>query len=412
MKHLKEKMAAALAAATQIRDSVQGDWTAEQKASFDGHMAEFDSARDAIEKHEKLAAAETWAGKVQDVIVQGTKDAEKSGDPTLKLWGAFIRDPQNYAKRQAYIDATMKAHSVANPAAGGAAVVPLAIAQEIIRLDDDSTFVRANSPVTLLNTAESLGVVRLDDDGDFNWVSENGAATEGNVTTDRRELKPNRMTKYFDMSRKLALLAPNFDQELLTRLRYIVSRTEENAFLTGSGVGRPQGFMLEANLPTAQVNGSTTADTIAGDDIIETLELLKPQYRNGAALVLSRNAESIIRKLKAATTGEYIWQPANIGAGGGMVGGMPGTILGLPYFLSEFAPSDAVGTANGSLTTGNVFLAIVNLRRGYRIVDAMDIEIDVDMTTRNLQYQTRYVVHKHTDGGIVDDGAFALLKVG
>lgn len=412
MKHLQDKAQSLLAQAKALQDESKGaGFTPDQELKFDNLMAEFDATRSQIEKAEKLAAAEAWAGNVTDIVVQGQKDAEKSGDPVMKAWGAFIRNPHDMHKRQAYVDLLEKAHSVAAPGYGGVAVVPTAIAAEIIRLDEDSTWVRQLAPATTLMNAVSLGYVRMDDDGDFNWVSENGTATEGNVTTDRRDLSPKRMTKYFDLSRKLSAYAPDFEQEVLSRARYIVSRTEENAFLTGVGVANPQGFMLEANLASTQVQTTATADTIAGDDLISALERIKSQYRNGCAVFMGRNTESAIRKIKATTTGEYIWQPTGQ-FGAGLVGAMPGTILDMPYYLSEFAPSDAIGTANGSLTTGAICLAIANLRRGYRIVDAMDIEIDVDNTTKNLAYQTRYVIHKHTDGMIVDDNAFALLKVG
>jgi HK97 family phage major capsid protein len=100
-----------------------------------------------------------------------------------------------------------------------------------------------------------------------------------------------------------------------------------------------------------------------------------------------------IRKLKA-TTNEYLWQPS-------IQAGEPSTILGRPFFMSEYIPN--------TFTTG-LYVGFVGDVSFYHIADALSMEVQRLVELYSETNQTGFIGRLETDGMPVLEEAFVRLK--
>lgn len=105
-------------------------------------------------------------------------------------------------------------------------------------------------------------------------------------------------------------------------------------FVTGIDTTEPQGIV------TGGAVGKTlaVAATLTSDEVLDWYHSLAQQYRAGAVFVVSDTLVLALRKLKEATTDQYMWQP-------GLAAGQPDTLLGRPVIVSPDVPTFAAGAA-------------------------------------------------------------------
>ena len=190
-----------------------------------------------------------------------------------------------------------------------------------------------------------------------------------------------------------------------------IALKQEEAFTTGTGSSQPQGCMgtgmNTALAALSQVTdlGGAAQTTITADNIIDTYHLVPPEYRTGPRFswVMHDLVLKTVRKLKNSVTSsgptEYIWTTANSNADS-MVGGMPGTIYGVPYRVAKYAPT---ATANG-----NVFALIGNFDY-FEIFDRTGITSLVDPYSESATHQVNLIVYTRTDSRIMLANAFAAI---
>lgn len=133
---------------------------------------------------------------------------------------------------------------------------------------------------------------------------------------------------------------------------------EGTAFVTGTGIGRAEGFTINpATLAAATTSG--TSNALNADDFSELfIGQLKEPYWANATWVMNRTTLRDAMQLKDGNS-QFIWQP-------GLAAGIPGTILGRPFIMATDMPAVA---------TGAEALAIGDFRRGYLIVDRIGINM-------------------------------------
>lgn len=185
-----------------------------------------------------------------------------------------------------------------------------------------------------------------------------------------------------------------------------MARTENTAFVTGNGVGKPRGFASYATAATADASRAwgvlehLATGTSAGfgtapngsDKLIELVHKLKSAYRTGARWAMTRTTVGEVRKLKA--NGEYIWLPS-------MVAGQPATLLGYP--VSELEDMAAIAADSLSIAFGNFAI-------GYQIVDRQGIRVLRDPFT-NKPY-VRFYTTRRVGGDVLNFEALKFLKFG
>lgn len=283
---------------------------------------------------------------------------------------------------------------------GGYLTAPQQFVAELIQRVDDQVFIRAMSNVITLTTGLSLGAPSLDTDlGDADWTSELATASQDDaMRVGKRELFPHPLAKRVLISNKL-LNAPGIDAGALVneRMAYRFATAQENAFLTGSGSGQPLGvFTASADgISTARdVSTDNTTTAITADGLIECKYSLKAQYMAVAQWIFHRDAVKQIRKLKTGD-GQYIWAP-------GITGGVPSTILDMPYNMSEFAPNTF---------TAALYVGILGDFSKYWIADALSLQVQRLIELYAVTNQVGFIGRLETDAMPVLEEAFARVKL-
>jgi HK97 family phage major capsid protein len=103
-----------------------------------------------------------------------------------------------------------------------------------------------------------------------------------------------------------------------------IGRTEENAFINGTGNDQPRGFLQDALV------GVSTGD-ITYDDVIKLYFSQKKEYRRNGVWMMSDETALKLRTLKDAN-GNYLWNQHD------------NTILGKPVYISEYMPAAQAGS--------------------------------------------------------------------
>lgn len=282
---------------------------------------------------------------------------------------------------------------------GGYLVAPQQFVDELLKDVDNQVVMRRLGRVIRMRQAHSLGVPTLDTRAnDADWTGEVTPTNEDNsIKFGKRELKPSPLSKEVTISRKL-LRSAALDPASIVReeMAYAFGITEEKAFMTGDGNNKPLGVFTASSdgISTARDTAAASATALAGDDFINAKHDLKPQYWPKAKWVLHRDILKALRKVKD-TTGQYLWSP-------GLAGGMPSTILDVPYELSEYAPS--------TMTTG-LYVAIIGDFSRYWIAESQDFEVQVLVEEYARQNKNGYIGRQEVDGMPVREEGFRRLKM-
>ncbi len=178
----------------------------------------------------------------------------------------------------------------------------------------------------------------------------------------------------------------------------VLSATEENAFLTGDGQGKPVGIFV-----TSGGGISSSRDVATGnaatyptfDGLLEAQGAMKEGHLKFARWIFHRTARTLLRKLKDGE-GQYIWQDST-------QAGSPAVLLGNPVDISEFAPS--------TFTTGLYAGALVDWRY-YRIADVSEMGVmrldELYQATNEVGFHGK----RQTDGMLVLSDALVRVKLG
>ncbi|EJW09803.1 Phage major capsid protein [Rhodovulum sp. PH10] len=192
------------------------------------------------------------------------------------------------------------------------------------------------------------------------------------------------------------------DQWLASEVDQVFAEQEGTAFVTGDGVACPKGFLTYATVANSAwewgklghvtAGGATFPAEHAADVLIDLVYALRAGYRHNATFVMNRKTESVIRKFKDATTGQYLWSP-------GLQAGAPATLLGFPVVSDDNMPD---------IGANALAVAFGDFRRGYLVVDRAGVRVLRDPYTAK-PYVLFYTT-KRVGGGVQDFDAIKLLK--
>ncbi|NLT14853.1 MAG: phage major capsid protein [Clostridiales bacterium] len=168
--------------------------------------------------------------------------------------------------------------------------------------------------------------------GSAAWVDEEMAIPDSDDTFGQIVITAHKIASRIIVSDELMEDA-GFDLE-----RYIteefarrIGKKEEEAFLTGDGIGKPLGVIQSALV--GAVSGE--AGTIGIDDVMDLIYSVGQRYRERAVWLMSGDAHRVLYKVKSAR-GQNIWQPS-------LIEGQPDLLLGKPVIVSDAMPTVAAG---------------------------------------------------------------------
>jgi HK97 family phage major capsid protein len=343
-----------------------------------------------------------------------------NSDLSTAIMGVFESNPEIKAQ---YLDLhpETKALAVSDDTAGGF-MVHADLNGRIVRRIFETSPIRQYASVATISTDALEGPLDYDQPNAA-WVAEQGTRSTTNtpkigmwrIPTHELYAQPAATQKLLDDAA--------WDPETWLSLKVAdkFARTENAAFVNGTGAGQPRGFLTETLISDASgasasydnyiqdkkigyiptgVSGAfpavptSGAPTAQGNPLIDVIYALKSQYRDmpGTAWGMHRTVFAAVRKLQDAY-GQYVWQPG--------FAGQPSTLFGYP--IAEFNDMPVLGA-------NSLSIAFANWREAYQIVDRIGIRVLRDPYTSKpfvLFYTT-----KRVGGAILNYEAIKLVKFG
>lgn len=225
------------------------------------------------------------------------------------------------------------------------------------------------SAMRMIADQETIGTDSLDvmvdiDEASAGWVAERGArAATGTPQVKKAQIFPQELYAMPQATQK-QLDDSMWDVEkwLSDKVSDKLSRMANTAFVSGSGVGKPRGFLTYgAGTSYGQLEqiGSGTSGVVTSDGLIALLYGLKESYQANATFVMQRATMGAVRKLKDSQ-GRYLFEPSLQKSGVGEL------LLGRD--VQWFADMPAIGA-------GALAVACGDFKKGYKIVDNPGIRV-------------------------------------
>lgn len=225
------------------------------------------------------------------------------------------------------------------------------------------------------------------------WVSEGQALTFGNAAFTQKTLDAYKLGVGIQVTNEL-LYDNVFDLEsyIIDQFGKAIANAEEDAFINGTGVNQPTGF-----LTTLAADATTYIETaganIAADDIINLEYSLKRPYRRNAVWLCNDSTLALLRKFKDQTQ-NYLWSPS-------FVQGEPDRLLGYPIYTTPYIPTATSGEfaiAFGDFSYYNV------AERGTRTVREL-------RELYAVQDTAAFMMIERIDGILIQNEAIRALKI-
>jgi HK97 family phage major capsid protein len=296
-----------------------------------------------------------------------------------------------------------KALSVGSDPDGGYVVDPDTSGRMIRKIFETSP-VRQYASVQVISTDALEGLRDLDETS-FGWVGETSSRTETTTPQlDKWRIPVHEMYAEPRATQKLVDdAAIDMEAWLADKVADKFARAENTAFVNGTGVDQPRGFLTypagttnpgQVVQKTTGVNGDFATDPDGADALITMIHTLKAQYRANGVFAMNRTTLGAVRLLKDSQ-GRMLWQPS-------IAAGMPSTLLGYPVASFEDMPDYTVTNATA--------IAFADFAEFYQIVDRLGVRTLRDPYT--AKPYIKYYSTKRVGGDVANFEAGVLLKFG
>lgn len=367
------------------------DLTQEENNNYDALWKDMEAMDARIARLQKLEDEARVMGQLIGSAVKPGGTGNPVIDETARAWDKFLRS--------GVAGPELRALQADKDASGGYTIAPEQFVNKLIMAVDDQTFIRQWADVSKMVTAQSLGLPYLAaDPADSAWTTELAIGTEDSTMSfGKRSLEPHPLAKSIKVSNKMLRLNPDVESLVISRLAYKFGITFEKACLTGSGASQPLGvFTASADgISTGRdVSTGNTATSMQFDGLKEAKYTLKGNYWPRAKWLFHRDGVKQLAKLQD-DMGRYIWADS-------VRVGEPDLLLGIPAFMSEYAPN--------TFTTG-LYVGILGDFKFYSIVDALDFSVQRVVELYAGSNQTGFIGRLESDGMPVLEEAFVRVKL-
>jgi len=352
--------------------------------------------------NQRLTLAEAKAKAIQDVDDRLAAIEAKAGRPGAgggdrgdyknrtrqwmrALFNAHTMGHQalSLAETKALDDAAIEWKALSNSNDTGAGyLAPIEVVNEIIKGVTEISPVRSLVRVRSTVNKSIMQPVR---NGQFaaRWVGETETRTETTgLAFGMEEIPTHEMYAMIDISRQnLDDSAYDMEGELRTESIEQFALAEGTAVVSGTGSGRPEGWMSNTSVATTN---SGAAAAVTADGLLTLKHAIKTAYAANATFVFNRTTLGSIRKLKT-TGGDYVWMP-------GIAMGKPNTIDGDPYVEMPDMPSEGAGLKP---------VAYGDFRRAYVLVDRIGMNMIRDNLTQATSGNVRFHFFRRMGGQVV-----------
>ena len=238
------------------------------------------------------------------------------------------------------------------------------------------------------------------------WASEMVTRTDTN-TASFSEIVPPMGDLYANPAATQAMLDDAFfdlENWLADEIAREFARAEGAAFVNGTGIGQPSGFL---NAPIAATGDAlrafgTLQYLATGVDaafpatqpenlLMDAVQSLRAPYRQGAVWVMNSATMTKIRKFRTSD-GDLLWQPSLSDA-------RPDMLLGYPVIDAEDMPD---------IGSGSLSIAFGNFKAGYLIAERQETTILRD--PYSAKPFVHFYAHKRIGGTVSNSEAIKLVK--
>lgn len=292
----------------------------------------------------------------------------------------------------------------------GGYLVPTEMSMEMEKRLFDTSPMRQIARVMTIGTTAWEGPYKSADATSGGWVGEKAARTATSTpTVGMQRIATFEQYAYPEVTQMMiddaAIPVESF---IVGETEDKMGRTENTAFVLGTGVDRPRGFMDYASTAVTTADASRNwgllqyhftgvsgafATSGPADKIISMMASLNPGYRDGAVFTMNRATEAAVRQLKDGD-GRYI-----VGFGDLRDSPFNFSLLGTPIVNLE----DMADIAASSYS-----IAYGNFRQAYWIIDRTGFRVLRDPYT-NKPYVGFYIT-KRVGGDVRNFDAIKLLK--
>lgn len=278
----------------------------------------------------------------------------------------------------------------------GGFMVPEQLRPGIMQVDPQGSIIRPRATVIPAGTPpdSAVTVTALDQTGTaaqgnmyggviVNWIAEGGVKPETDAKLREIKLEPQEVAAHIVVTDKLLRNWAAASGFLETQLRGAINAAEDYAFLRGSGVGKPLGFL---DAPASYVVTRAAAGLIKYADIVEMISRIK-MVGGTPGWIASRGVLPQLAQLKneigSPPTGDgaLIWQPNARDAAGNQL------LMGYPINWNERSP--ALGAK------GDVILTDLT---GYLIKDGSGPFVAASSHVKFLENKTVIKIFWNVDG--------------
>jgi len=374
-------------------------------------FAKMDADLDAVEMRAQLAATQARLSKLESQPVLDSRAA------SMRPVDAGAAESARWLKAMVNNDqAELRALSLSTSNAG----IPTDMERRIVERLWDANVMRQICPVTQIDSKRTITVENaLPTTSLISEASAIGSPGDPSFGTAVSVVPYKYATR--------VILSQEFIEDGIgqagigSALDYVANRCalsialkQEDAYVAGTGSSQPEGIAgSSTGKPISQgvdLGSGAALTTVTADNLIDALFTVKPVYRNSPRFrwLFSDSMVKTVRKLKnsgsVTTSGgyatDYIWTPGTANANS-MVGGIPATVLGVPYSVSQYVPT----------TTGdNTVYAVVGDFNYFEIFDRTGITSVVDPYSLSNNHQTALIFYTRTDSHIMLAEAFAYIR--
>ncbi len=312
-----------------IHEDSNGKLSAEDAAAYAKMETEFEQLSDAISRQQRADAREAELAKPVNSPITGksyvmsTQSEEKKGRASDAYKKAMLTAMRtNFRQISDVLSEGVDAD--------GGYLVPIEYDRRLIDVLEEENIMR--SLATKITTSGEHKINIAATKSAAAWIEEGGALTFGDATFDQTFLDAFKLHVAIKVTEELLYdNAFNLESYIITQFGKALANAEEDAFLNGSGVGKPTGI-FDSTKGGHVVNTLTAA--IKSDDMLDLVYGLKRPYRKNASFIMNDATLAQLRKLKG-NNGAYIWQPS-------YQADEPDRILGYSVRTSAYAPADAI----------------------------------------------------------------------
>lgn len=372
-------------------------------------IARMDADLTAIEERAQLQSLQARLAKLESQPM-----FESRAPKAAQLGDANDRGSEAYAQR--WLNAVVRGDAAEMRALStgtSGAAIPTDLERRIVNRLREANVLRSMAPISTIDSKRTISVENALPTTSI--VAEAGAisATDPSFST-QISVAPRKFVTRVTMSQEFIEDAIG-NGGIGSGLQYVADKCglsiglkQEEMYTvgnTGAGTPEPEGICsgtvytaLNAISQVTNLGAAAALTTITGDNLIDTVHLVAPAYRNSPRFswLISDAVLKTVRKIKVNTT-DYVWK---VGNEGGITNGAPGTIYGVPYRIGQYVPTS---------TADNTIYAVVGDFNYFEVFDRTGITTMMDPYSGAANHQTNMYVYSRTDSKLMLPAAFAAI---